>query len=120
MQYAAQTHVRRKLMKHSLKILLRHTFGKYQLNGRYSMNIISRRLMLGGFLPAGLIGLALSGRAKAADQPHMDAALSALKLARRELDQAIADKGGHRAKAIGLVNDAIVEVEKGIKFAKEH
>ena len=83
------------------------------------MKVLSRRLVLSGILPAGAIGLALVGRAKA-DQPHMEAALGSLRSARRELDQANADKGGHRSKAIQLVNDAIAEVEKGIKFAKEH
>lgn len=48
------------------------------------------------------------------DQPHMRAALSNLESARRNLEQATADKGGHRAKAIDLVNKAINEVNKGI------
>jgi hypothetical protein len=50
----------------------------------------------------------------APDQPHMQAALDALRSARRNLDSAVADKGGHRVKAIGYVNSAIDEVEKGI------
>ena len=50
----------------------------------------------------------------APDQPHMQAALSALQNARDSLNRADADKGGHRAKALGLVNDAISEVQKGI------
>lgn len=48
------------------------------------------------------------------DQPHMRAALSNLENARRNLEQATADKGGHRARAIDLVNKAIDEVNKGI------
>lgn len=48
------------------------------------------------------------------DQPHMEAALSALKSARDELVQANADKGGHRANALKLINAAIDEVSKGI------
>jgi hypothetical protein len=48
------------------------------------------------------------------DQPHMQAALSALQSARDSLNRADADKGGHRVKALGLVNDAISEVQKGI------
>lgn len=50
-----------------------------------------------------------------ADQPHMQAALDALKSARHNLDNAEADKGGHRAKAIDLIKDAIDEVNKGIE-----
>ena len=51
---------------------------------------------------------------KAPDQPHMQAALDALKSARNNLDKAEADKGGHRAKAIDLVKQAIDEVNAGI------
>jgi len=64
-----------------------------------------------------LMGGFVAGRASAA-QPHMNAALDHLKLARRELDAALADKGGHRAKAIALVHDAITEVEAGIDVGR--
>ena len=50
----------------------------------------------------------------APDQPHMQAALDALTSARNNLDKAEADKGGHRAKAIDLVKQAIAEVNAGI------
>src|SRR6266481_1418837 len=50
----------------------------------------------------------------APDQPHMQNALNALENARDNLDKAMADKGGHRAKAIDYVKDAISEVKKGI------
>ena len=63
--------------------------------------------------------LAGSGEARA-DQPHMDAALDALKSARCELDAATADKGGHRGNALRLVKQAIAEVEHGIEFARRH
>ena len=63
-----------------------------------------------------IVGL-VAGRAHAA-QPHMNAALSHLRAAHRELDAATSDKGGHRAKAIGLVRDAIAEVEAGIEFGR--
>ena len=59
----------------------------------------------------------VSGRVSA-DQPHMRAALNALRNARNELQLATANKGGHRAKAIDLVNQAITQVEKGIAYAK--
>ena len=55
-----------------------------------------------------------------ADQPHMQAALDHLKAARAELEKADTDKGGHRNKAIRLVDDAIVQVEKGISFDRHH
>jgi len=64
-----------------------------------------------------LMGGFVAGRVHAA-QPHMNAALNHLRGAHRELDMATADKGGHRAKAIGLVRDAIAEVEAGIEFGR--
>jgi hypothetical protein len=48
------------------------------------------------------------------DQPHMQAALDALKSAQNNLSQATADKGGHRANAMKLIAAAIDEVNKGI------
>jgi hypothetical protein len=64
---------------------------------------------------AAAIGLALTEGASA-DQPRMQAALDALKIAKRELEAATPDKGGHRRDALRLVNQAIVHVEKGIAF----
>jgi hypothetical protein len=48
------------------------------------------------------------------DQPNMQAALNELNNAKRNLEAATADKGGHRAKAIDYVNEAISEVNAGI------
>ena len=50
----------------------------------------------------------------------MQAALRALRNARQQLDAAEADKGGHRVKAMQLVNDAIKEVEAGVRFDNRH
>ena len=83
------------------------------------MDRFSRRSVLSTILPAALIAVVFPGRAKA-DQPHMDAALEALRTARRELDAASPDKGGHRTKAIKLVNSAIAEVEAGRRFDRRH
>ena len=52
------------------------------------------------------------------DQPHMQNALNALENAKDSLNKATADKGGHRAKALDLVRDAINEVKKGIEAAR--
>lgn len=54
------------------------------------------------------------------DQPNMQAARGNLITARNELQRATADKGGHRVKAIGLVNSAIAEVNAGIAFDRRH
>lgn len=51
------------------------------------------------------------------DQPHMQDALGYLQSARDNLQQAKADKGGHRGKALGLISNAISEVKNGIRFA---
>jgi hypothetical protein len=48
------------------------------------------------------------------DQPHMQRALELLRDAKANLEAATSDKGGHRVKAIGYVNNAIDEVRKGI------
>jgi hypothetical protein len=61
----------------------------------------------------------LVGRATAA-QPHMQAALDHLRAAKAELQVADPDKGGHRVKAIALVNDAIGQVELGMGYAETH
>ena len=55
-----------------------------------------------------------------ADQPNMQAALSALQQARDSLERATPDKGGHRMKAIQHVDAAISEVKAGMKFDRKH
>jgi len=48
-------------------------------------------------------------------QPNMESALSALQSARGSLERAAHDKGGHRVRAIELVDQAISEVQMGIQ-----
>ena len=50
-------------------------------------------------------------------QPHMQAALDHLRSARGELEAANSNKGGHRERAIELVDQAISEVRAGIDYA---
>ena len=52
--------------------------------------------------------------AEAENQPQMRNALAALQNARNFLNNATADKGGHRVKALEYVNAAIDQVNKGI------
>jgi hypothetical protein len=66
-------------------------------------------LVLTGTLAAGIF----VGQAMAA-QPHMVAALDALRTARSELPSALANKGGHRVKAIASIDQAIEETNAGI------
>jgi hypothetical protein len=84
------------------------------------MNTVSRRTIVGTLFSSAFLGLTLPRRAKAADQPHMQAALESLRTAQHELREATADKGGHRMKAEGFVRDAIAEVEKGMEFDRRH
>jgi hypothetical protein len=67
----------------------------------------------------GIVILAVAGGAFAAGlayaaQPHMEAALNALFTAQSELKVAEHNKGGHRVKALDLVNSAIAQVQAGI------
>lgn len=51
-------------------------------------------------------------------QPHMQNALGALQNARSQLQQADHNKGGHRVRAIELIDQAIAEVQAGIDYAR--
>ena len=53
-------------------------------------------------------------------QPHMEAALHHLEQAASELQQAERDKGGHRAKALELTNQAIKHVQQGMAYDNRH
>ena len=50
-------------------------------------------------------------------QPHMHAAIHHLEEAKKELQMAEHDKGGHREKALELTNSAIEEARAGVQFA---
>lgn len=54
------------------------------------------------------------------DQPKMQSAKVNLQNAKAQLIAASPNKGGHRAKAINLVNEAIGEVNRGIAFDRRH
>jgi hypothetical protein len=68
--------------------------------------------VLGFIVSAGFIASANAG------QPNMEAALSDLRAARASLEKAEANKGGHRANAIGLIDQAIAEVKAGMAAAR--
>jgi hypothetical protein len=79
-----------------------------------------------GFAAAAATGVAtlglLGASAKTADayQGDMERALSSLSLALSSLSESSANKGGHRARAMDLVQQAIDETQAGIEFADEH
>jgi hypothetical protein len=62
----------------------------------------------------GTLSIGMAAGAAIAQQTHMFAAQDALRTARKELVAALPNKGGHREKAIQLVNQALDEVQMGI------
>jgi hypothetical protein len=70
-----------------------------------------------GVAAAGLLGA--SAQSASAYQGNMERAVSALYQALGSLRESTADKGGHRAKAMDLVRQAITETQAGIEFAAE-
>jgi hypothetical protein len=69
-----------------------------------------RKIILG----LGIVAMAFAAGVAVGAQPHMEAALRALENAKAELAVAEHNKGGHREKAVRLVEDAIGQVRKGI------
>jgi hypothetical protein len=73
---------------------------------------LARKIMLGTIIAASMgIGYAIGA------QPHMTETISLLQSARAELGQATPNKGRHRERALGLIDQAISEVRAGIAFA---
>jgi prefoldin subunit 5 len=62
--------------------------------------------------------VAVAGLAHA-DQGMMRRAIEELRTARQTLHDAAGDKGGHRERAIELIDKAIDQVEQGITFAEK-
>ena len=74
-----------------------------------------REILIAGAAALGVGAiLGAMGEAKAG-QPYMQSALGYLQSAQDALMRAAHDKGGHRARALNLVNQAISEVEIGIQ-----
>jgi hypothetical protein len=72
----------------------------------------ARKLLLGAAIAASMgIGYAIGA------QPHMTESVALLQSARAELAAATPNKGGHRERALGLIDQAIAEVRAGIAFA---
>jgi hypothetical protein len=73
-----------------------------------------RRRLIATAAAAILLAIGFIAGNVVAAQPHMTNALHALQNAQSQLQEAAADKGGHRVNAINLVNQAIGEVNAGI------
>ena len=83
----------------------------------------SRRETLAGVgaLAAASLGLVDVGSSAAQERekerhPHIHAAVRELREAKRELEKADHDFGGHRVEAIKAIDHAIVQLEKALKF----
>jgi hypothetical protein len=74
-----------------------------------------KRIMLPFVLVLASVSFVASANA---GQPNMQAALGNLRSARASLQKAVPDKQGHRDKAIGLVDQAIAEVQAGMAAAR--
>jgi hypothetical protein len=75
-------------------------------------------VLFGSAAAAGL--LASSVRPAAAYQGNMERALEALNQAFVALRESTPNKGGHRERAMQMVNSAMAEVQAGIDFANAH
>ena len=83
------------------------------------MKQMSRRSLAKGSLgvaAGALLAVDVATEAVAA-QPNMQDALRALNASLKSLEKADANKGGHRARAMALVEQAIQEVRAGIAYA---
>ena len=67
---------------------------------------------------AGTIFATLLPAPAVAAQPYMQGALRALENARASLQTAATDKGGHRTRAIQLIDEAIRQVKVGMAVAR--
>jgi hypothetical protein len=87
-------------------------FGKTRQGENEMGTTFTRKLMLGAVIASSMgIGYAIGA------QPHMTESMSLLQSARAELVKATPNKGGHRERALGLIDQAIGEVRAGIAFA---
>ena len=68
-------------------------------------------------LVGGTAGAIVGACVAMAAQPNMQAALGSMQAARAELVRATPNKGGHRERAINLVNQAINETEAGMAYS---
>ena len=84
-----------------------------------TQDTFSRRRML-GVAALSAPALALSALPAEAYQGNMERALSARGAALQSLQAATLNKGGHRERAMHLIEHAMGEVQAGIDFAYQH
>ena len=79
-----------------------------------------RRSIIRTALVTVLVVFAFVAGQLSAKQPQMNAALKQLRAAKSSLQRATPDKGGHRERAIDLVNQAIEQVERGMAYDRRN
>jgi hypothetical protein len=84
-----------------------------------TQDTFSRRRMLGA-AALSAPALALSALPAEAYQGNMERALSALEAAMQSLQAATPNRGGHRERAMRLIEHAKGVVQAGIDFAYQH
>jgi hypothetical protein len=109
-------------LKDEIRTLLAHN-SRFIRKGHM---IFDSQMTRRGFAAAAVTGAAAVGllgastNSASAYQGNMERALGSLHQALGELRQATANKGGHRVRAMELVNQAIAETQAGVEFADEH
>lgn len=84
-------------------------------------NPTSRRAVLQiAAIAAATASVTLPATVAHAEQGNMDRALASLQAALQSLREATPNKGGHKEIAVQLIEQAIGEVNAGIRFANEH
>ena len=81
---------------------------------------ILRRTFITLVLAAAMLAMVPIVASAAEPQTEMNEAIGHLKEAREALAHASKNKGGHREKAMSLIDQAIEEVKAGRAYSKEH
>lgn len=53
-------------------------------------------------------------------EPHMSAAYGHLEQARAELEKSTPNKGGHRERAMQMIDQAMQQIEEGEQYYQQH
>lgn len=79
-----------------------------------------RRTFVVTVLSAAMLAMVPIVSSAAEPQTEMNEAIGHLKEARESLAHAAKNKGGHREKAMSLIDQAIEEVKAGKEYARQH
>jgi hypothetical protein len=82
------------------------------------MTFVRKTLIAGAFGATLALGAAVG--VAVADQPFMHSALDNLRDAKRNLENGSDNHGGHRVAALRKTEEAIREVEEGIRWERHH